>query len=142
MRASKIWPIAVYLVLISIGVGATVYFSISGKIEVIDSKIKVEPYWFRDNISKGAEFVKELNVKNYGQETCVYFTYVIQGPDSENVSVKFKNSTGEFINYYNKICLPSGSESEPSNTKVYAHIQVNETAESGSYAVYIFVRSD
>lgn len=141
MRLRKFVIVLIYLVLVGVGVSATIYFHIKGRVEVFDSNIKVSPQSFSVDVAKGVEYVKSLTVKNYGQQTCVYFEDVVEGPTPEKVDLSYKNAQGSSIYSAKKLCLEGGSAENPYVTKVNVHINVKEEAETGKYTVYVFVRS-
>ncbi|MEM4747239.1 MAG: hypothetical protein QXW74_01820 [Archaeoglobaceae archaeon] len=140
MHLRKLWIVAIYILLIGIGVGASVYFSVKGNVKVFESNVTVYPQYFSIDVAKGMEYVKKLRVNNSGAEVCVYFEDVILGPNPEMVDVKFRDTNGNSIYFRRPICLPEGTAEAPSTTVVYAHIIVNESAPTGNYSIYIFVR--
>lgn len=136
----KYLTIVLYLALVTTGVATTVLFSSKISLSVIESDVSVHPTWFRVNVSKGSEYVRSVVVSNYGGEKCVYFTSVVQGPSPGEVDVDFRRVNGTYINYYNKLCLQSGTRDSPYNETVYVHIKVNSTAEVGQYYVHLMLK--
>lgn len=141
MRLRKYVIVLIYIGLIAIGVGATIYFNVKGNIEVFESDITVSPQSFSVDIAKGTEYVKKLTVKNYGPQICVYFDDVVEGPSPDGIDPSYKDAYGKSIYSTNKLCLPEGSKATPSNTTVNVHLKVKEDAKEGKYTVYVFVRS-
>ncbi|MCS7119516.1 MAG: hypothetical protein RMH75_06855 [Archaeoglobaceae archaeon] len=141
MGFRKYWSIAVYIILISVGVGTSVYFKIRGTVEVFEGNITVSPQSFSVDIAKGTEYVKSITVRNYGKEVSVYFEDVVEGPNPEGIDVSYKDVHGNSIYSSKKLLLPGGTKEKPSNTTVHVHLEVKGSAEIGKYNVYIFVRS-
>ncbi|MEM0330732.1 MAG: hypothetical protein QXU31_04910 [Archaeoglobaceae archaeon] len=141
MRGRRFWIVLLYVTLIGVGIGATVYFNIKGSVEVLESNITVSPQSFSVDLAKGVEYVKKITVKNFGPEICVYFEDVVEGPSPDKIDVSYKDAYGNSIYSTKKLCLPEGSKDNPSNTAVNVHLDVDKNAETGKYSVYIFVRS-
>lgn len=141
MHMRKYGIVLLYIGLIAIGVGASIYFNVNGSIEVFNGNITVSPQSFSVDLAKGVEYVKKITVKNYGPEVCVYFEDVVEGPSAKKIDLSYKNEQGNSIYSSKKLCLPEGSSDQPSNTTVNVHISVKDDTEDGKYAIYIFVRS-
>lgn len=139
MRA-KLGIVLLYLILVAVGIGATIYFNIKGSVEVIEGNITVSPQSFSVDLAKGVEYIKKITVKNYGPEICVHFEDVVEGPSPNKIDVSYKDENGNSIYSTKKLCLPEGSKDNPSNTTVNVHLDVDKNAEEGEYSVYIFVR--
>lgn len=135
------WPVLVYLLLVGIGIGATVYFNVKGNVKVVEGNITISPSSFSVNLTKGVEYVKQVVVRNYGAETCVYFEDVVEGPSPKAIDVSYRDEQGRSIYSAKKLCLLSGTAENPSNTTVNVHLEVKDDAKLGDYSVYIFVRS-
>lgn len=140
MRA-KLGVVLLYLLLIAVGIGATVYFNIKGSVEVIEGNITVSPQSFSVDLAKGVEYVKKITVKNSGPEICVYFEDLVEGPSPDKIDVRYKDAYGNSIYSTKKLCLPEGSKDLPSNTAVNVHLDVDKNSENGKYTIYIFVRN-
>lgn len=140
MRA-KLGIVLLYLILIAVGIGATIYFNIRGSVEVIEGNITVSPQSFSVDLAKGVEYVKKITVKNYGPEICVYFEDVVEGPSPSKIDVRYKDAYGNSIYSTKRLCLPEGSKDNPSNTAVNVHVDVDKNAQIGKYSIYIFVRN-
>jgi|Deesub1362A_J573_1020465.scaffolds.fasta_scaffold02897_3 hypothetical protein len=141
MKFSK-W-LAIYIILVmasSIGVGAIYHFSVKGKLDIVDSDLTVSPASFTATVSRGSEFVKKITVRNAGIEKEIYFESIVQGADPRTVSVSFRTTDGKTISSSNKLSVPAGTSSEPSEVDVYIHIRADESSE-GSYTVYILAKS-
>jgi hypothetical protein len=141
MRLRKIVIVLLYIGLVGAGIGASIYFNIKGDIKVIDSNITVSPQSFSIDLAKGVEYVKQIKVRNYGPEVCVYFEDVIEGPSANKIDVSYKDETGNSIYSSKKLCLPEGNSDKPSNSTVNVHVKVEDDAETGKYSIYIFLRS-
>lgn len=137
----RLWAVLLYLILVGVGLGATVYFNIKGNIEVVEGNVTISPASFSVDLAKGVEYVKQITVKNYGPQACVYFEEVVEGPSPKEIDVSYKDEQGNSIYSSKKLCIPDGSSDNPSNTTVNVHIHVKENAELGRYSVYIFLRS-
>ncbi|MEM0089087.1 MAG: hypothetical protein QW581_04880 [Archaeoglobaceae archaeon] len=85
--------------------------------------------------------MKQITVKNSGNNVCVYFEDVVEGPTPNKVDVKYKDEQGNAIYSSKKLCLREGSNDNPSVTKVNVHITVDKEASDGKYSVYIFLRT-
>ncbi|MDK2876931.1 MAG: hypothetical protein PWQ22_1341 [Archaeoglobaceae archaeon] len=133
--------VLLYIGLVAVGVGASVYFHVKGSVDVFEGNITVSPQSFSVDLAKGVEYVKELTVKNYGPQVCVYFEDVVEGPSATKVDVSYKDEYGNSISSGKKLCLPEGSRDQPSNTTANVHLNVKEDAEEGEYNIYIFVRN-
>ncbi|MDK2795449.1 MAG: hypothetical protein PWQ58_648 [Archaeoglobaceae archaeon] len=133
--------VLLYIGLVALGVGASVYFHVKGSVDVFEGNITVSPQSFSVDLAKGVEYVKELTVKNYGPQVCVYFEDVVEGPSATKVDVSYKDEYGNSIYSGKKLCLPEGSRDQPSNTTVNVRLNVKEDAEEGEYNIYIFVRN-
>ncbi|MCS7130984.1 MAG: hypothetical protein NZ872_06150 [Archaeoglobaceae archaeon] len=140
MRARRLGIVLLYLTLIAVGIGATIYFNIKGSVEVFEGNITVSPQSFSVDLAKGVEYVKQITVRNHGANVCVYFEDVVEGPTPKEIDVSYKDAQGNSIYSTKKLCLPEGSQSNPSNATVNVHVKVKDTAEVGKYSIYIFVR--
>ncbi|MEM3478258.1 MAG: hypothetical protein QXD49_02885 [Archaeoglobaceae archaeon] len=140
MQMRKLSVVLIYLALIGVGVGAYL-FNIKGTIEVFEGSITISPQSFSIDIAKGVEYVKQITVKNSGNNVCVYFEDVVEGPTPNKVDVKYKDEQGNAIYSSKKLCLREGSNDNPSVTKVNVHITVDKEASDGKYSVYIFLRT-
>jgi len=137
----KVWILLIYLLLLGIGVGATVYFNLKGSVGVFEGNITVSPTSFSVDLAKGVEYVKQITVKNYGPENCIYFEDVVEGPSPKAIDVSYKDTQGNSVYSTKKLCLLKGSQDNPSNTTVNVHIKVDDEALEGSYSIYIFIRN-
>ncbi len=135
------WHTIILLVLAVGGVSASaIYFSMKASVDVIEDEILVSPSSFSIDIAKGAHYVKEIEVKNSGGETEIYFEKVVEGPDKNAIRVSFHTQSGESITSSNKLKLPAGTSDNPSVTAVNVHIDVDDEAPVGSYTIYIHAK--
>lgn len=127
------------LVLLMIGGAgaATYHFSLDGSVTVQQSNVSVSPGGFNADLTTDTEFVKEFDVENTGSAVEVYFDDVLEGPDTDNVSVSFTTTEGDTVHSSDRLHLPAGTESDPSETGVHMHIDVDDDAASGDYDVYV-----
>ncbi|KUJ94106.1 MAG: hypothetical protein XD40_0700 [Archaeoglobus fulgidus] len=135
------WQTIVLLLLILGGASASaVYFSMKGNIDVIEDAISVSPASFSIDIAKGAHYVKKVKVKNSGGEAEIYFEDIVEGPDKSAIDVSFHTESGESISRSNKLRLPAGTADSPSETVIHVHIDVDDDAPTGRYAIYIHAK--
>ncbi len=123
-----------------IGTGAYIHFSMKATIDVFESNVSMSKSSFSFSVAKGQEYVEVITITNSGEEKCVYFDEVVEGPDPSGVDVSYKTVDGKSISSSNKLCLPAGTDANPSTTKVNIHISPDADAESGEYTIYIFTK--
>ena len=128
------------LLLIGAAAGAIYHFTVRGNVKVNETEIVVSPQSFSAELRAGTIYVKKLTVKNYGSEREVYFEYVVEGPDPEDIDVEVHDVHGNTISKSNKLLIPSGTRDNPSEVDVNVHVEVDENAISGDYDIYIMLK--
>jgi len=126
--------------LAGVAAGAVYHFTIKGNVEVSESEVEVEPQTFSVEVGKGAVYVREVTIKNYGGEREIYFEYVVEGPEPEAVEVFVNDIYGNRIHSKNRLSLPAGSPENPSEVRVNVHVEVGEEALAGEYTIYIMAK--
>ncbi|NOZ81921.1 MAG: hypothetical protein GXO63_02105 [Candidatus Micrarchaeota archaeon] len=128
------------LIAAAVGYAAVYLFTVKGTVEVTESTVTPSPSSFSFDASAGTEIVKQIKVKNSGNSTEIYFSYVVEGPDPGSVDVDFTRTDGTVISSRNKLMLPAGTSQNPSETVVNVHVKIDENAPLGEYVIFINAR--
>ncbi len=129
-----------YLAYISIivasvlAVGAVYHFTVKSNVEIVNATLTVSPKTFSLQLSPGCEVVKELKIKNSGDEREIYFEDVVEGENPDSISVYFKTPEGESITQSNKLLIQPSSE-----VTIHIHVKADDDAR-GRYSIYIMAK--
>ncbi len=130
------------VIILIVGASAAyIYTSTKARVEILTAEMDVIPQSFSVSIAKGGHYVKQITIKNTGEEKEVYFEDVVEGPKSDAIDIAFHTLNGSRISSANKLVIPAGTEKDPSIVKVNMHIDVDDDAVEGEYTIYIYARS-
>ncbi|MBE8538606.1 hypothetical protein [Geoglobus acetivorans] len=136
----KILLPALSILLLGVTAASIYYFTVEGNIEVRESQIELSQQSFSAEICGGARYVKNLKIKNYGDEKSVYFDFVVEGPDPKAVDVSVHDIYGNSISSSNRLVIPAGSENSPAEVEINIHISMDDDAKPGEYTVYVVAK--
>ncbi len=135
-----LYIVAGMLLVAAVGYAAAYLFTIKGTVDVSQPELSPSPKTFSLDAASGSEVVKQITVRNTGNATSIYFSYVVEGPDPDSVDVSFFTPEGERITSTSRLSVPAGAPSSPSEVKVNVHVKVDDGAPQGSYSIFISAR--
>jgi len=141
MTLRKFVPLILLLILVGVGAAYVLHFTTKGSVEIFDSGLEISPESFSVDIAKGGHYVKEITIRNTGEEKEIYFEDVVEGADSKAIDVTYHTTDGATISSSKKLTVPAGTSDSPAEVIVNVHIDVDEDAPEGEYTVYIQARS-
>lgn len=133
----KRFGLLLVLLFSGVALAAVYHFSLEAEITVQEANLTVTPESFTASVSKGATYVREVDIRNTGGDASIYFEYVVEGPDPDSITVSFHDIYGNSITSSNKLSVPAGSQENPAEVAVNVHVKVKDAAAPGEYTIYI-----